>query len=113
MGVAQPPKENGGTVTVKLGPGAAGRAAWSGRPGPPWAAPDWSCRSGPRGGAAGTTTGRAASTTDRDGRFRVGGLLPGHEFRLSGEPGEVQFGTGLESGRTTDVGDVRLQRSPE
>ncbi len=46
--------------------------------------------------------------TDRDGRFSVQGLLPGRNFRLSDDGRELNFGDGLRSGYTKDLGDVRL-----
>jgi hypothetical protein len=46
--------------------------------------------------------------TDRNGRFRVTALLPGHKFRLSNDERGLNFGDGLRSGHTKDLGDVRL-----
>jgi RNA polymerase sigma factor (sigma-70 family) len=46
--------------------------------------------------------------TDRDGRFRVTALLPGRKFRLSDDERGLNFGDGLRSGHTEELGDVRL-----
>ena len=48
--------------------------------------------------------------TDREGRFRIEGLLPDYEFRLKGSKGEFSFGGAtLRSGQTKDLGDVQLK----
>jgi protocatechuate 3,4-dioxygenase beta subunit len=48
--------------------------------------------------------------TDRDGRFRIEGLLPGQRFFLSdGRGGELYFGPGLRAGQTKDLGDVMFR----
>jgi hypothetical protein len=111
--MGQPPKKNGGTVTIKLAPGATAAGRLVGPDGKPLGGVRLELSFRPKGWGGWHDYWPSRVTTDRDGRFRVGGLLPGHEFRLGGEPGEVRFGTGLQSGRTTDLGDVRLQRSPD
>jgi hypothetical protein len=113
VGLAKPPREDGGTVTVRLGPGATvtGRlvdAAGKPRPGveldltlggdekTPWH-PHFS----------------ESVQTDREGRFRIPALLPGQEFRLYNREGNLSFGEKLRPGETRDLGDVRLSREKE
>ena len=47
--------------------------------------------------------------TDRRGRFCIGELLPGYEFRLKYEKGELYLGGAPPSGQTKDLGDVQLK----
>src|SRR5262249_41295423 len=58
----------------------------------------------------------AETTTDRDGRFRVAGLVPGLTYRVyvwDGEPGKGVFVSipettaVAETGKTKDVGDLK------
>jgi RNA polymerase sigma factor (sigma-70 family) len=115
VGVVQPPKENGGSVTVRMEPGAAITGRLVGADGKPRAGvelelsfrpkkvrrPDWEEYPPER------------IETDREGRFRVGPLLPGYEFRLSGDGGALDLGGDLRSGQTKDLGDVQLKRTGE
>ncbi len=113
VGVARPPKENGGTVTVQMGPGAtvAGRLVdkdGQPRPGvelaPVFGRKDdlsaWPWAEYPLG----------RTRTDREGRFRFEALLPGYEVGLYDRKIGVYSGGTLRSGETKDLGDVRLQR---
>jgi RNA polymerase sigma factor (sigma-70 family) len=107
VGVAQPPKGPGGAVAVQLGPGGTvtGRAVDAqGKP-----------RAGLPLGVSFRPLERRAPwgpypharlETDREGRFRVEGLLPGCEFRLTDGRGEVPLGGSLGPGQTKDLGDV-------
>ncbi len=64
-----------------------------------------------------------ALTTDREGRFRVEGLAPGVKFDLTlseggkkgpvFSAGEALKGLAIEAGQTRDLGDVRVQATPE
>ena len=49
--------------------------------------------------------------TDREGRFRIEALLPGYEFHLSDDKGELPFGGALRSGQTKDLGDVQMKKA--
>jgi hypothetical protein len=109
VGVARPPKENGGSVTVRLEPGAAvtGRLV--------------DAAGQPRAGVELVVLCRLKEDlhwepvqTDRQGRFRIQALLPGYEFRLEvkGDKGEVPFGA-LRSGQVKDLGEVRMKRAEE
>jgi hypothetical protein len=114
VGVAQPPKANGASVPVRLTAGAVvtGRlidadgkpragvelaVSFRRKEGPQW----WSDYSLER------------IRTDREGRFRVGALLPGYEFRLSDGKGNLSFGSALRPGPTKDLGGVQLELAKE
>jgi RNA polymerase sigma factor (sigma-70 family) len=110
VGVAPPPKKNGGSVSVRMGPAAAvaGRlvnAAGRARPGVElWVT------FAPEGRGYWMPYSLEPVRTDREGRFRIATLLPGKQFRLSDERGgEAYFGDGLRPGETKDLGDVRMQ----
>jgi RNA polymerase sigma factor (sigma-70 family) len=47
--------------------------------------------------------------TDAEGQFRLGALLPGYEYRLSGDAQELRFGDLLREGQTFELGDVQLK----
>jgi hypothetical protein len=51
--------------------------------------------------------------TDGEGRFHVAALLPGYEFRLSGDQGSWPISGPARPGQTRDVGDVRLKPGKE
>ncbi|MFI5457385.1 MAG: hypothetical protein ACHRXM_18225 [Isosphaerales bacterium] len=112
VGVAQPPKENGGSVTVRMEPGASitGRlvnAAGQPRAGVKLAGAFLKDGSGWSGYS------RERIETDREGRFRIEALLPGCPLRLSDGQGELTLGDGpLHAGQTKDLGDVRM-KEPE
>jgi hypothetical protein len=51
--------------------------------------------------------------TDREGRFRVGALLPGCEYALTDDgKGSSPFAA-PRSGQTKDLGDVRMKRAEQ
>jgi len=108
VGVAQPPKKNGDTVMVRLGPGAAVTGRLVDDDGKP------------RAGVALQVWFRLKedrqfrqypswSPTDREGRFRIQALLPGYEFRLSDGKAESPIGVAPRSGQTKDLGDVKVK----
>jgi RNA polymerase sigma factor (sigma-70 family) len=113
VGVAQPPKENGGTVTVRMEPGAAiaGRLVDAdGRPRPDV---DLELTFRTTEGAV-TTASPQRVKTDRDGRFRIGALLPRNGYQLSeGKPRQLPVGEGLSAGKTKDLGDVQLKETDQ
>jgi RNA polymerase sigma factor (sigma-70 family) len=108
VGVARPPQDNGGAVTVRMERGAAvtGRLV------------DANLR--PRANVELAVTFHPKGrwwhpyspdhiTTDRDGRFRVEALVPGYEYQLSDGTGEASSGNALGSGATKDLGDVQMK----
>jgi RNA polymerase sigma factor (sigma-70 family) len=111
VGVAQPPREDGGTVTVRMAPGAAvtGRLVDAGgepRPGveiwvsfQPKGEPHWNEQG----------LQKEKIKTDREGRFRIEALLLGLDYYLSADHASVRFGPGLRAGETKDLGDLRTR----
>jgi RNA polymerase sigma factor (sigma-70 family) len=112
VGMAQPPKENGGSITVRMDSGAAvtGRLV--------------DAHGQPRAGVELELTFRIKGPgwshfpperikTDREGRFRIGALLPKYDYRLSDHKGELLVGEGLRLGQRKDLGDVRIKERKE
>ena len=108
VGVARPPKENGGSVTARLEPAAAatGRLLADGKP---QAGVELELALRPKGWGGWHDYSPERIKTDGQGRFRVEALIPGYEFRLRGDRGELPLGDGLRSGQTKDLGDVQLK----
>jgi hypothetical protein len=111
VGVAPLPKADGGSVTVRMEPGASvtGRlvdAAGAPRAGVemrltfrPKAEPHWQDESLDE-----------TVKTDQDGRFRIDALLPDFVYFLNADRSDFRFGTGLRAGETKDLGDVRIRQ---
>jgi hypothetical protein len=110
IGLAPPPKVNGGSITVRLQPGAAVAGRLVDADGRPQADVALSVRFGPKGGPAHERySTHERITTDRDGRFLVEALPPG-EFQLWLRKGrELLAGDGLRRGQTKDLGDVLMK----
>jgi 5-hydroxyisourate hydrolase-like protein (transthyretin family) len=116
VGVARPPKENGGSVTVRLEPGATVTGRLVDADGKPRAGVELE---------VGFRHKRKSHyfdesdyspepiKTDREGRFRIEALVPGYEFRLKGDKGELPFGDAPQSGKARDLGDVQLKGKQE
>jgi RNA polymerase sigma factor (sigma-70 family) len=111
VGVARPPKTKGDSITVQLQPGATvtGRLVDT----------DGQARSGVELSFYRHKEGLARPdemayfppqriTTDQQGRFRIGALLPGYKFALSDGKGSLVFGDGLRSSQTKNLGDVKI-----
>jgi hypothetical protein len=113
VGVAQPPKENRGSVTVRMEPGAVLTGRLVDADGQPRPGVELEVRFRPRGWGSWGDYYPAPIKTDREGRFRIEALVPGPEFRLSDGKGELSFGDALRSGQTKEWGDVRLKREGE
>jgi hypothetical protein len=112
VGVVQPPQDNGGAVTVRLGPGAAVTGRLVDADGRPRAGVELELTFRTKEG--GEASGSAQRiVTDREGRFRVGALLPRYEYELSDRKGRLPVGEGLGSGKTKDLGDVRIKYEDE
>jgi RNA polymerase sigma factor (sigma-70 family) len=106
-GVAVPPEKDGDPVTVQLLPTASFTARLVDAGGKPLAGVELEVTFRPKSGWGWTAYLPGGVKTDGEGRFRVDALLPGREFRLSGDKGEVLLGE-LRPGQTKDAGDVRL-----
>ena len=113
VGLAQPPKTNGGSVTVRMEPGATVNGRLVDTAGQPQSGiamrlliefkdePNWPPHP------------PYEIITDAQGRFTLTGLFPGYQFSLSNDKGELSFGEGLRSGETKNLGDVRLKNDSE
>jgi RNA polymerase sigma factor (sigma-70 family) len=112
VGVAQPPKENGGSVTVRMGPGATVTGRLIDADGKPQAGAELELRFRPPGLGGWYGYLPEQVRTDRQGRFRVAALLPDYEFRLSSDQGELSFRP-PRSGQAKDLGDVRMKPAHE
>lgn len=110
VGVAQAPQNKGDSITVQLRPGATieGRLVDpDGRPRPGVELRinrDYKELAQPGAFAYFPTR----SQTDQQGRFRIKGLLPGHQFALNDGMGYRPLGETLHSGETKDLGDVTI-----
>jgi Carboxypeptidase regulatory-like domain len=114
VGSALPPKENGGTVTVRMEPGAAVNGRLVGADGKPRVGVEVDLHVRHKDGSGWQSYSVEGIRTDRDGRFRFAALLPGYEYRvLSDGWGYSPFGAALRTGRTEDLGDLRDRRAQE
>jgi RNA polymerase sigma factor (sigma-70 family) len=113
VGVARPPKENGGAVTVRMERGAAVTGRLLDADGRPRAGVELEVQFHPKGWGSWFDYAPERVRTDREGRFRVEGLLSGYEFRLADDTGGVPLGGSLRSGKMKDLGDVRTQPAKE
>ena len=105
VGVAQPPKENGGSVEVRMEAGATVTGRLVEPSGKPRGGVELGVFIRPRGRHGWCDYSPGPMTTDRDGRFRLTPLPPGFEFELRDDRGAVRFGD-LRAGEK-DLGDVR------
>jgi RNA polymerase sigma factor (sigma-70 family) len=110
VGVAQPPEEKGGAVTVRLEPGAAVTGRLVDAAGKPRTGVELEVSFRPKGWGSWFAYSPERVRTDRGGRFRVGTLLPGYEFGLADGPARLAFGPPA-SGKTKDLGDVQIKVS--
>jgi RNA polymerase sigma factor (sigma-70 family) len=109
VGVARPPKENGGAVTVRLAPGAMLTGRLVGADGKPRASVELEVTFRPAGWGSWFEYSAERVKTDREGRFRVEGLLPDRDFRLSDGKGRSLAVRAPRSGRAADLGDVEMK----
>jgi protocatechuate 3,4-dioxygenase beta subunit len=108
VGVAQPPKEDGGSVTVRMVPAAAVRGRLVDASGEPQAGVELRVSFRPNEEPHRHERWFLERTrTDQEGRFRIDALLPGLDYLLSPDESDVRFGSGLRAGQTKDLGDVR------
>jgi hypothetical protein len=113
VGVARPPKENGGSVTVRMGRGAAVTGRLVDAAGKPRAGAELEVQFRAKGWRSWFDYSPERVRTDAEGRFRAEGLLPDYELRLADEAGGVPLGGSLRSGETKDLGDVQLKPEKE
>jgi RNA polymerase sigma factor (sigma-70 family) len=113
VGTVQPPKQNGGAVVVKLQPGATATGRLIGADGKPRADVEVALSFRTKGWRAWRDYLPRTAKTDTEGRFRIEALSVDLEYRLKDATGEAEFGDGLRSGATKDLGDVRLRQGQE
>ncbi len=113
VGVAQPRKENGASVTVRMERGAAVTGRLVDARGQPRAGVELKAQFQPKGWESWFDYLPERIQTDSEGRFRIKAILPAYEFKLSDDTGELPIGDGLRSGETKDLGDVQLKRGGE
>jgi protocatechuate 3,4-dioxygenase beta subunit len=113
VGIVQPPKENGGSVTVRMEPGATVTGRLFDADGKPRANVELDLTFRPKENPYWPNYSPKSIKTDRDGRFRLEALLPGYQFRLSDGKVELRFGDSLRSGQTKDLGDVQMKGEQE
>jgi RNA polymerase sigma factor (sigma-70 family) len=109
VGNAQPPKENGGSVTVRMEPGATVTGRLVDEGGKPRAGVDLEITFRPKKERYFGSYHPERTKTDHEGRFRIGTLLPGCEFRLSSGKGVLSLGAAPAFGETRELGDVQLK----
>jgi RNA polymerase sigma factor (sigma-70 family) len=110
VGVVQTPKENCGSITVRMEPGATATGRLVDAEGQPRANVELEVTFHPWKGSSHHHYSPDRIKTDREGRFRIGGLLPGCEYRLADNKGELDLGGELRSGQTKDLGDVQMKQ---
>jgi RNA polymerase sigma factor (sigma-70 family) len=113
VGMAEPPKENGGAITVRLGRGALISGRLIDTNGKPMAGVALEVQFKPKGWGSWFEYVPDGIKTDAEGRFRAQALAPGAEYRLTGARGQAVIGTAGRAGETTDLGDIVLVRKAE
>ncbi len=113
VGVAQPPKENDGAITVRMEPGAVVTGRLVDADGKPRGGVELAVRFHPKNGRDWDSYFPGRIETDRHGHFRIETLLPGYKFMLSEGNRHNYFGGSLRSGEVKDLGDVRTKSNGE
>jgi RNA polymerase sigma factor (sigma-70 family) len=108
VGLAQTPQNTGDSITVQLQLGATVTGRLLDAEGRPRADVELKLSFRGKERQVWHRYSTQGIKTDRDGRFRVTALLPGRKFRLSDDERGLNFGDGLRSGYTKDLGDVRM-----
>jgi hypothetical protein len=110
VGVVHPPKENGGTVTVRTEPGAAVTGRLVDADGTPRAGVELRVSFHPKDEPHWNECPLHDSIkTDQGGRFRIDALVPGLDYYLSVDHRAIRLGSGLRAGETKDLRDVRAK----
>jgi len=113
VGTAQPPKQNGGAVAVKLQPGATATGRLVGADGKPRAGVELELWFNTKGWPAWHRYLPRSIKTDADGRFRLEALGADCGYRLRDGTDEAVFSDGLRSGEVKDLGNVKVTPSTE
>jgi RNA polymerase sigma factor (sigma-70 family) len=113
VGVVQPPKKYGGSITARLTRGASITGRLVDARGMPRTGVELLVMFKPKGWGGWFDYFSHNITTDSQGRFRVDRLLPGFEYCLADDHFVVLVGDGLRAGETKDIGEVRAQLEKE
>src|SRR5262249_20093185 len=117
VGVAQPPKDRGGSITVQMQPGATIIGRLVDAAGKPQAGVALNLWFDMKKGSDWGFYPPERIETDQQGKFRLTALLLGHEFRLSAGRARgaamLPLGRAPNAGLTKDLGDVQLGRAKE
>lgn len=113
VGVAAPPKEDGGRVTIQLQAGATISGRLVDAAGKPRAGVELRVSFRPKGWRATRDALPETVTTDPAGRFRIEGALPGYEYVLRDDDGEHEVTRVPRSGEAIDLGAVTPRRPAE
>jgi RNA polymerase sigma factor (sigma-70 family) len=110
IGVAQPPKKNGDSITVRMEPGATVTGRLVDAHGKPRAGVELGVSFRPKGWRSWFDYLPVRIKTDHEGRFHVENLLPGGKFRLTDGNGMCPFSGPTGSARAKDLGDVQIEK---
>jgi RNA polymerase sigma factor (sigma-70 family) len=113
VGVLEPPADASKPVTVRLQPGATVTGRVVDADGRPRANVELNVSIRARRDWSDGYSLPKKARTDANGRFRLDTLLPGYQYELYDREGNFNFGDGLRSGETKDLGDVPLKRAGE
>jgi RNA polymerase sigma factor (sigma-70 family) len=114
VGVARPPQKYGASVVVRMAPGAAVEGRLVGAEGHPRVGVALTLSFQPKHETHWNSyPSDEPITTDAQGRFHIAALLPGYAFRLSDGKGELNVGSGLQSGETKSLGDVEIKHKTD
>jgi hypothetical protein len=109
VGIAQPPEKNGDAITVQMKPGALVTGRLVDAAGRPRSDIELELAFRRKGERDYSPFSPEHVQTDQEGRFRLGALLPKYDYKLSDGKGELLISGGLDFGKTTDLGDVKLK----
>jgi RNA polymerase sigma factor (sigma-70 family) len=108
IGVAKAPSKDGEAITVRMQPAATVVGRLVDTAGKPRASVELELEFQPKPLNGWTHYLPEPIKTDPEGRFRIALLAPDLDYRLSDGQSVLQFGTGLQSGETKDLGEVRI-----
>jgi hypothetical protein len=112
VGVLEPPQDASLPVLVRLQPGATVSGRLVAADGRPRANVELDVLIRSPGAWDGYSLPNKIRT-DSAGLFRIEAMLPGYQYEVYDRQGSFQFGDGLRSGETKELGDVQMKRAGE